>query len=315
VSTEGPTVAVLGPGGVGGLLGALLDQAGVAVTLVAREETVATVARHGILVQSITFNGWRSRPRVVAQLDEEVDVLIVATKATTVHEALDRVRARPRLVLPLLNGLDHMPLLRRRFDDPDGGPQRVLAGAIRVETDRPKPGLVVHTSPFLRVDMACEDRRSQPAMRVFEAALNSAGVPTLVLDSEADVMWSKLVRLNALACATSAFDMLLGPILSTPELREELVGALNEGAAVARAEGADVKSAGPLADLERAHPSLGSSMARDITAGREPELDAIAGAVLRAAARHDMRCLTVERLVDLILRRTGLPAPHGLAPR
>ena len=55
-----------------------------------------------------------------------------------------------------------------------------------------------------------------------------------VLDSEAQVMWSKLVRLNALACTTSAHDKLLGEIRSTPALRAELVGAIEEACAVGR---------------------------------------------------------------------------------
>ena len=41
-----------------------------------------------------------------------------------------------------------------------------------------------------------------------------------------------------------------------------------------------------LGELEQAHATLGSSMQRDIAAGRAPELDAIPGSVLRAAARH-----------------------------
>ena len=122
-------------------------------------------------------------------------------------------------------------------------------------------------------------------------------------------MWGKLVRLNALACTTSAFDRLLGEILATPELRAELVGAIEEGCAVAAAEGARIDAAEPLGELSAAHPTLGSSMQRDIAAGRPPELDAIPGAVLRAAARHGVPCPTIERLVAAIAARVGVSAP------
>jgi 2-dehydropantoate 2-reductase len=123
-------------------------------------------------------------------------------------------------------------------------------------------------------------------------------------------MWSKLVRLNALACTTSAFDKQLGEIRSTPELRAALVGAIEEGCAVGQAEGAtDVDPAIALGELEQAHDTLGSSMQRDIAAGRPPELDAIPGSVLRAAARHDLRCPTIERLVAMIAARAEVPVP------
>ncbi len=49
-------------------------------------------------------------------------------------------------------------------------------------------------------------------------------------------------------------------------------------------------------------------MQRDIAAGREPELDAIPGAVLRAAARLGLSCPTIERLHQEIAARVGLLA-------
>ena len=186
----------------------------------------------------------------------------------------------------------------------------MLAGTIRVEADRPEPGAVVHTSPFLLVEMASHDPGARASMDSLAQLLKDAGISARVGDSEAQVMWSKLVRLNALACTTSAYDKLLGEIRSTPELRTALVGAIEEGCAVGRAEGAtDVDPAKALGELEQAHATLGSSMQRDIAAGREPELDAIPGSVLRAAARHGIACPTIERLVALIAARADVPAP------
>jgi 2-dehydropantoate 2-reductase len=299
------SIAVLGPGGVGGLIAGLLERAGTPVVVVAREATAETISQRGLHVDSVSFGKFVTHPRAVASLEEPVDVLIVATKASGLREALERVTAQPKLVLPLLNGLDHIAVLRERF-----GTDAVLAGTIRVEADRPEPGVVVHTSPFLLVEMAGHDPAASTEMQSLERALKDAGVSVRVRESEAQVMWSKLVRLNALACTTSAFDKLLGEIRSTPELRAALVGAIEEGCAVGRAEGAeDVEEAIALGELEKAHNTLGSSMQRDIAAGREPELDAIPGSVLRAAARHDLQCPTIERLVATIAVRAGIPAP------
>ena len=298
-------IAVLGPGGVGGLIAGLLEHAGTSVIVVARETTAETISAGGLHVDSVSFGEFVVRPRAVARLEEPVDVLIVATKASGLESALGRIGAQPKLVLPLLNGLDHIAVLRERF-----GADAVLAGTIRVEADRPEPGVVVHTSPFLLVDMASEAPSARAGMEALGKTLSDAGVPVRVLDSEAQVMWSKLVRLNALACTTSAIDKLLGEIRSTPELRAALVGAIEEGCAVGRAEGAeDVDPVTALGELELAHDTLGSSMQRDIAAGRPPELDAIPGSVLRAAARHDLQCPTIERLVAMIAARAEVPVP------
>jgi 2-dehydropantoate 2-reductase len=274
------------------------------VTVVAREPTAELIAAHGLRVRSVLLGEWVAHPAAHARLEEEVDALVVATKATGLQAALERVVAPPRLVMPLLNGLDHLPVLRARF-----GEDTVVAGTIRVEADRPEPGVVVHTSRFLRIDMASAHLSAQAGMRALADALQAAGIPARVERSEAQVMWGKLVRLNALACTTSAYDRLLGAILATPEQRADLEGAIREGCAVAAAEGATIPEADPLGELTAAHPTLGSSMQRDIAAGRPPELDAIPGAVLRAAARHGIACPTIQRLVRLIAQRAGVPAP------
>jgi 2-dehydropantoate 2-reductase len=303
-------VAVLGPGGVGGLLAGVLERSGGEVIVVAQDSTVAAIERDGLRVSSVMFGDFVAHPRAVTLLDEPVEALIVATKAAALNAALERIVCEPTIVLPLLNGLDHLVTLRERF-----APGSVLAGAIRIESDRPQPGVVVHTSPFLLVDMACVDASAGPAMQRLAGELSQADVPVRVGwpvsdRSQAQVMWSKLVRLNALACTTSAYNKLLGEILATPQLRADLVGAIEEASAVAQAEGArDVDPATALAELEAAHATLGSSMQRDIAARREPELDAIPGSVLRAGARHGLACPTIERLVTMIAERAGVPVP------
>jgi 2-dehydropantoate 2-reductase len=298
-------IAVLGPGGVGGLVAGALDRAGESVLVVARESTAQTISEHGLRVSSVMLGDFVARPRAIARLQEPVDALIVATKAAGLSAALERVDMQPPLVLPLLNGLDHIAVLRERFS-----PETVIAGTIRVEADRPEPGVIVHSSPFLLVDMASCYPSAQAPIAALADVLQGAGVPVRVLESEAQTMWSKLVRLNALACTTSAYDKLLGEIRCTPELYADFVATTEEACAVGRAEGAeDVDPQTALAELSLAHDTLGSSMQRDIAAGRPPELDAIPGAVLRAGARHGLACPTIERLVALIAARAGVPVP------
>ena len=60
-----------------------------------------------------------------------------------------------------------------------------------------------------------------------------------------------------------------------------------------------------MAELDDAHPELLSSMQRDVRAGREPELDAIAGEVVRAGARAGVPTPTIERLAAIVARRAA----------
>jgi 2-dehydropantoate 2-reductase len=300
-------IAILGPGGVGGLVAGALARAGEDVVVIAREPTAELIASAGITVDSERLGKFTARPAAQATLREPGAVLIVATKATGLDAALGRVRETPALVVPLLNGLEHVAKLRAHFD-----PVRVAAGVIRVETDCPAPGQVVQSSPFLRIDMASKRSEPDPLLSDLAARLEAAGIPTVIEASEADVMWSKLVRLNALALTTSASGKALGEIRRDPRWRSALERAVAETAAVAVADGAHVDPAGTMAELEQAHPELRSSMHRDLEAGRTPELDAIAGAVMRSAARHGIPCPSIAYLSRRVAQRAGIPAP---APR
>lgn len=296
------SVAVLGPGGVGGFLAGALARAGQEVIVLARQPTAELIARQGLEVRSVRLGHFTAHPRTATKLEGAVDALIVATKATTVEEALERINAVPRLVLPLLNGLDHMASLRERFD-----PGRVAAGAIRIEADRPRPGLIMQTSPFLRVDLASDDPALHGGLGQLARTLESSSVPAELGASEAQILWSKLVRLNALALTTSTYDVPVGVIRT--QHRATLEACMREAAAVANADGAHIDPATPMRELDEAHPELGSSMQRDIAAGREPELDAIAGSVLRAAARQGLDCPTIAQLALQVAERAGIAAP------
>ncbi|HWV85573.1 MAG TPA: 2-dehydropantoate 2-reductase [Capillimicrobium sp.] len=290
-------VAVLGPGGVGGFVAAALARAGVATTVVAREETVAAIADGGLRVRSARLGEFAVRPAATARLDDDVDVLVVATKAGALDAALDRVAGTPGLVVPLLNGIDHVAALRERF-----GP-RAVAATIRIESERVAPGEIVQTSPAYRVELASDAPAPRPRMAAFADVLRGAEIPARLGDGEAPVLWSKLARLNALACTTAAYDLPIGAIREHPHRRVDLEAAVDETVAVADAEGAGLDADATLREIWELDPAQTTSMARDVAAGREPELDAIAGAVLRHGAAHGLACPTVERLAQRIWER------------
>ena len=53
------------------------------------------------------------------------------------------------MVVPLLNGVDHIEVLRQRF-----GADRVVPATIAVEAERVAPGQFVQRSPFVRLNLA-----------------------------------------------------------------------------------------------------------------------------------------------------------------
>lgn len=296
------TIAILGPGGVGGFVAAALWRVDPDVVVIAREQTAALIARDGIAVDSAALDArFTAHPAAAAELRAPVRFLLVATKAGGLAGGLARVGVEPELVVPLLNGIEHMAALRARF-----GADRVAAGVIRVESDRPRPGQIVQSSPGVRIDLAADRPAAARLLPELAQRLQAAGITVATGDGERQVLWSKLARLNALALTTSASDRPLGYIRTDPRWRSALEGAVAETVAVANADGAALQAADTLAELDRAHAELGSSMRRDIAAGREPELDALAGAVLRAARVHGLRCPVIEWLAERAAARAGI---------
>lgn len=303
-AAEGMRVAVLGPGGVGGLVAALLARAGADVLVLAGRETAGALSR-GLRLDSARFGGGTVAVRAAERLDEPVDVCFVTVKAAQLETALDRVPADvlgDALVVPLLNGVDHVALLRQRFPH-----AQVVAATIRVESTRIARGHVRHDSPFAAVEVAAG--AAGPRTSALVTALANVGLDVRVSDDEATVLWSKLGLLAPLALLTTSVGAPAGVVRE--QHRDAFRTVVAEVAAVARAEGASVDEEATMRWLEQVPASMQSSMQRDAAAGRVPEVDAIGGAVVRAAARHSLPVPVTARLVDELRARYDGPERAG----
>ncbi|MET7919327.1 2-dehydropantoate 2-reductase [Streptomyces avermitilis] len=293
------TVAVLGPGGVGGLLAALLARSGHRVICLAGDDTARALREHGIQVRSRQFGDFTARVEADTELREPVDAVLVAVKHTALEAALERVPAKALgdgaeagLVVPLLNGVEHPAALRARYGD-----EHVAPAVIRVESTRVAPGVIEHSSPFAEVDLTGASVSRERLDRL-AGALESAGLRVRVSadgTDEAATLWAKMSFLAPFALLTTRYGVPLGEVRT--HHREELLALTEEIAAVSRACGSPADAAAALARYDAFPPETRSSMQRDAEAGRPLELDAIGGALLRAAERHGVAVPVAARLI------------------
>ena len=288
------TVAVLGPGAVGGALAVRLANAGVRTTCVAHPEAVGIIALSGIVVE--TPSGTLSaRLAATERLSTPVTLLLVTVKAPMLGEALERVDpavVSEGVAVPLLNGLEHMDVLRERFDG------RVAAGTIsHYQAYRVGRVQIVESTPHPVVTMASDSLPRGEVERTAEL-LRLAGIDVRVGQSEKRVLWHKLVRIAPLAAATSASGRTVGELRADPSWRARLEHALVETCQVAEADGVPVGFAEQWKIVERMADETTTSAARDVAAGRRSELDAIVGSTLRVAERHEIPCPTLTGLAE-----------------
>ncbi|MEU6477410.1 2-dehydropantoate 2-reductase [Streptomyces sp. NPDC047017] len=293
-TTTPSTVAVLGPGGVGGLIGALLARDGHRVICLAGEETAAVLRRGGLRVESGRYGDFTAEVEADTLLREPVDAVFVTVKQTSLPEALDRLPVpvlSDAVVIPLLNGLDHMAALRERY--PAG---RIVAGTIKVEATRTAPGRIVHGSPFAHLELGA-------LIEEFAEELRHAGLGVTLRDDETPMLWDKLSFLAPLALLTTRYRADAGTVRTAH--RAELLTVVDEITAVARAAGAQVSTESVLTVFDLAPEKMMSSMQRDAEAGRPLELDAIGGAVVRAGAAHGVETPATAELIAQVARSVG----------
>ncbi len=289
--------AILGAGAIGGLVGTALASLGENVTLLVRPGKVSGYPETIVLERpSGTLS---AKVRAAGKLTESVDVLWLATKAYQLEEALTAVEATPKIIVPLLNGVDHVAVLQARF-----GSDCVVPATIAVEAEQLGPGRFVQRSP-VRLNIAAS---GEPVLGPIIQRLGEIGFICQFVANPQTLLWGKLCFLAPFALVTSASGKNVAEIFADPEWKAQLDSAILEACSVARASGAEVDVAKIHALLDTLPPTMRSSMAKDLAARRQLELDAIAGPILRGGKRYGIPVPVTEELVASIQALAAAPA-------
>jgi len=289
--------AILGPGGVGGLVAACLAKSGAAVTLVVRSEAIG---RYPDTLQLDSPFGKFSVGVERSTTVPAVDVLWIAVKATQLDSALGSLPNgdSAKAIIPLLNGIDHVAMLRSRY-----GAARIVPATISVESERIAPGQILHRSPFARLNVSSIGRtRMQSTLE----DLQNLGFTCRFADDEQTLLWSKLVFLAPVALITTAAGKTTGEIAADATWEQQLEFCVREACAVAHAEGARVDPDSVISLIKSLPGNTRSSMQKDVERGNVPELDAIAGPIVRAAPRHSLDVPAIRRMVAEVERKTNV---------
>jgi 2-dehydropantoate 2-reductase len=289
--------AILGAGGVGGLIGGCLAHSGDSVTMIVRRESLAEYPKR--LRLESPFGDFAVDVACAAEVPE-ADVLWITVKATQLDSALGALKnpESVKAIVPLLNGIDHVAMLRSKY-----GAERVIPATIAVETERVSAGHIVQRSPFARLNVASAGKGLLSGTLDH---LQQMGFECRFIDDEPTLMWGKLVFLAPFALTTTAADKTVGEILSDPQWRSQAEACVREACAVGTAEGAKVDPEKVISGVAGMLPTMRSSMQKDVEQGKAPELDAIAGPILRGARRHGMAVPATEKLVAAVEGRARI---------
>jgi 2-dehydropantoate 2-reductase len=287
-------VAVLGPGAVGGVFAVRLALAGQHTITVGPPETIGMVALAGITVE-VDGEIESARPEVRERLERPVKLLLVSVKSHRLVEALERVDPESvagGVVVPLMNGLEHLDPLRAHF-----GPRVAAASLARFEAYRVGRVQIAQPHPGGVVTMASEEL-TEEELTDAAAIIRGAGFEVNIETDEKSVLWRKAARLAVLSAATSLTRRPVGALREDPEWRPRMEAAIAEACAVATADGVNLIPSSQWTLITSMDYGLTTSTARDVEQGRPSELDAIAGSVVRAGERLGVPCPVLSELVS-----------------
>jgi len=312
-------VLVVGAGGLGSYVGAVLWRAGHAVTLVARGAHAERIRADGLQVTT-PEGSWTAHPRVVPAdaLTEEVpdpaaggghpgadggrptDLVFVAVKAYSLDEiapAVARLALAGATVVSLLNGVDVADRLEAA-----GAPRaRIVDGIAYLTAFRTGPGAIERKGMHQRLLVA-----GAAAHEMLARTFAGTGVEVVAAGDIRTELWMKMAVVCSLATLCGLTDSEIGPIRQHPFGAALQAGAIAEVLAVGRATGAPLPSDAEArvgGTLDAFGPDFYPSVLHDLRSGRPTEMDHLGGAVSRLGRRHGVPTpLTDAATVAVALR-------------
>ena len=298
-------ICVVGAGSIGGLLGVKLALAGHDVTLIARGPNLAAIKANGMKL--VTHDGQQLVARDIKATDQireagAQDIVILGMKAHQVEPVADDLSSLNHddtVILPMQNGIPwwyfqrHGGLHEGRAIasvDPEGkvartiDPQRLIGCVVYPAAEIAAPGVIHHIEgdrfPVGELDASMGGLESERVKKISEV-LVGAGFKSPVLPAVRSEIWLKLwgnLTFNPISALTHST---LVDICQYPLTRDLARNMMREAQDVAAKLGIAFR-----VDIDRriaGAEKVGkhkTSMLQDVEAGRDPEIDALVGAVI-----------------------------------
>lgn len=287
-------LVVAGIGGVGGYYGGLLSRFSeshrgeLEVSFIARGAHMQKMKADGLTVIA-EKEQFITRPHKVTDRPEEigtVDYVIVATKSYDLEEIAQNLRpvvGPQTIILPLLNGIDSVGILRAIYPQ-----NEIWYGCAYIIARLNEPG-VIESSGNVHYLHFGHEKMTSPELKFMEDLFLKAGIEATLKVDAIRAIWRKFFFISTTAALTTYLNTGFRDLVWNPEYKSLYLQLMQELLLLADAEKVGLKPS-LIDDMLRYGGSLPegttSSMNSDYLAGKRIELDTLIGVVVRMATGH-----------------------------
>ncbi len=285
--------AVLGAGGVGGIVGAYLALAGNEVTFIARGAHLEVLKKNGLTLRT-AHRGDLTVPTAKAcamgEYNDTPDVIFVCFKYYSLPAAIEFARrhaGKDTLVIPLLNVFGTGEVMQKDLPD-----VIVLDGCVYIYGMVESPGIVAQPAPILRIFYGYrpnQEKKLLPLAEELEPVLVEAGIEGHFSDQIRRDALQKFSYVSPLGAAGLYFDAVSGDFLREGAPRDLFVGLIREIEALGHGMGVEFEES--LVDvnlklMDSFTKDLKTSMQRDVAHGGPSEFDGLVHRVSRLGKEY-----------------------------
>ncbi len=277
-------VAVMGTGGLGGVFGALLAEAGSEVLFIARGAQLNAMQSSGLRVLSEL--GDITLPNVHVTADpkegEAADFVLFTVKGQDTKPASELIAplvGPETSIVSFQNGVEGLDILAARYN-----PEAVIPGTTMMPATIEAPGVIRHFGQARPITIGSWHGTPTEQVREFAALCGAAGLEVTVSENIHVDVWTKFVAMATFSALTCLTRLPVPTIASHPDTRRLAADAANEVMALAKARGVQLAEDTVdkvLSGAASMPASWKTSMCNDLEAGRKIEVDSISGAVHR----------------------------------
>ena len=271
-------ILVIGAGATGGYFGARLALAGRDVTFLARGPRAAQLRAEGLTVIGCDRTDTVHPPILTHdQLTTPFDLIIVAVKADALTASLNGIETvvtEQTVIVPFLNGIEHIEELTARF------PGNVLGGMVRVVTTVDDTGRIIQLKPIATLTIGELSAERTPRLLQAFNMLTVPGIDTVLAEDIMASLWHKWAFIAASGVATCLFRNTIGNILAVPGGEDAIRRIVAECESIAAAAGQavpDTEHRATIGMLTEPGSTFTSSLYRDVIAARAGETEHLLG--------------------------------------